>query len=334
MIMANLPQAIDEAIEAHYQYKQTSSKNTAREYRRHVRQFSEYLSNNTEATLWDCHSGHAAEFYGWMLNDEGYAPSSIRVAHAAIGDFYKQVEIFGEEGRRGFPQITFEQDPTEHSSPERLDGMFSSSKKEVEGGDKPLSQDEVKLLVENVPAPTIRNTLIIRLLYQTGMRRSELIRLKLNHINQTNREITVYGKKVDSPRKVWYQETLDRWLNLWINGDRNSVLTSDESDYLFCTLKSERMDGQVVTDVVTKAAEEAGIQEPVYENRAGQNINRIGAHTLRKSFGVHFLNDGGDVSFLKDLLGHEELDTTVDHYLKYSDKELENSVRRHGPSLS
>lgn len=332
----------DQAIEAHYDYKKVSSSNTAREYRRHIRRFRDYLAEHTEATLWDCHSGHADRYYSWMLNEEGYAPSSVRVAHAAVMSFYEEIENFGEKGLRAFPQVTFEQDPTENTSPNRLDGMHSSSKKRVEGGDKPLNPDEVKKLIENVPSPTVRNTLICRLLYQTGMRRSELVRVKLDHIDRDARKISVYGKKGDKDREVWYQPSLDDWLNLWIDGDRNSVLTADESDYLFCTLKSERMDEQVVTDVVTTAAENAEVQEVVYETKQPENakdghktpvVKRVGAHTLRKSFGVHFLNNGGDVSYLQDLLGHEQVETTIDHYLEYSDKELGDSVRRHGPTV-
>lgn len=322
-----------EAIDAHHSFKARGSENTAREYRRHLQRWQAYLEEHTDATLWTAHGGHAEDFYAWMLNDEGYSPSSIRVAHAALGDFYEQMDNFGQEGLRGFPQVEFEQDPTENATPERIDGMHKKSKKEVEGGDRPLTRDEVRELVDNVPAPTVRNTLIVHMLYQMGPRRSELVRIKLDHIDRDKREITLYGKKTDEPRTVWYQKSLDRWLNLWIDGDRNAVLTADESPYLFPTLKSERMDEQVVTDVVTTAAENAGLQEVVYRNRQGRAINRVGAHTLRKSFGVHFLNNEGDISFLMELLGHNDIETTKEHYLKYSNKDLENSVRKHGPSL-
>lgn len=332
-----------QAIDAHHSYKEVQSENTAREYRRHITRFRDYLSDHTDVSLWTAHSGHAEDYYGWMLNTEGYAPSSVRVAHASLGDFYEQVEKFGEEGRRGFPQVTFEQDPTEYASPERIDGMHNSSKKDVEGGDKPLDREEVKLLIENVPTPTVRNKLMCRLLYQTGIRRSELVRIKLDHIDRGNRRITVYGKKTEDPRTVWYQPSLDSDLSMWIDGDRNAVFFASESSYLFPTRRQERMDEQTVTDVVTEAAENAGLQETVYETKRPSNakeghktpeVKRVGAHTLRKSFGVHFINDGGDISFLADLLGHDDIETTKDNYLKYSSKDLENSARRHGPSIS
>lgn len=331
--MSETTNQADLAIDAHYSYKEKQSKNTAREYRRHIRRFHSYLDKNTTVTLWNAHSGHAEEFYQWMLNEKGYAPSSIRVAHAALGDFYKQMMKFGSKGYRGFPQVSIERDPTEHATPERLNGMHNNSKKEIEGGDKPLSKDEVVNLVANVPSPTIRNELICRMLYQTGIRRSELVRIKLDHIDRNKREITIYGKKTEESRTVWYQPSLDTLLNLWIDSDRNAVLTSEESPYLFCTLKSEMMDEQTVTDVVTEAAEQSDLQETVYENRLGQKIRRVGAHTLRKSFGVHFINDGGDISFLMELLGHSSIETTKNNYLKYSKKDLENSIRRHGPSI-
>jgi len=323
----------ERAISAHHSYKAKQSDNTAREYRRHIRRFRDYLAEQTDATLWDAHSGHAEDFYEFMLQDQGYAPSSVRVAHAALGDFYDQFDRFGEEGRRGFPQVSVAQDPTEYATPERIDGMHKSSKKDVEGGDRPLTSEEVQELVDSVPAPTVRNQLMVRLLYQTGMRRSELVRVKLDHIDRDARRVAVYGKKTEDPRTVWYQPSLDSLLSMWIEGDRDAVFNAAESPYLFPTRRQERMDEQTVTDVVTEAAENAGLQEVVYENRAGQEIRRVGAHTLRKSFGVHFINDGGDISFLADLLGHDDIETTKENYLKYSTKDLENSVRRHGPSI-
>lgn len=325
---------VEGAIEAHYLFKKKQSEATAREYRRHVTRFHDYLVNHTDVSLWNAHSGHAEGYYEWMLNEKGYSPSSVRVAHASLGDFYEQMDKFGSDGRRGFPQVSFDQDPTEFATPERLDGMHSSSKKNVEGGDEPLTSDEIKRLVDNVPAPTIRNELMVRILYQTGIRRSELVRIKLDHINHKNREIAIYGKKTEDPRTVWYQPSLDILLDLWIEGDRNEVFYANESPYLFPTRRQERMDEQTVTDVVTDAADRADLQETIYKNRAGQRIRRVGAHTLRKSFGVHFINAGGDISFLMELLGHEDIKTTKENYLKYSDKDLKDSVRRHGPSLN
>lgn len=120
---------------------------------------------------------------------------------------------------------------------------------------------------------------------------------------------------------------------MWVDGDRNAVFHAKDSPYLLPTRRQERMDEQTVTDVVTEAAENAGLQEVVYENHAGQSVHRIGAHTLRKSFGVHFINDGGDISLLADLLGHSDIETTKSNYLHYSNKDLRDSVRRHGPSV-
>lgn len=332
----------ERTIEAHHSYKETQNSDTAREYRRHIRRFRDYLAEHTDTTLWDAHSGHAEDYYVWMKDTKGYSPSSVRVAHAALSDFYDQVDKFGEDGRRGFPQVTFDQDPTEYATPERIDGMHTSSKKDVEGGDKPLTRDEVADLIENVPAPTVRNQLMCKLLYQTGMRRSELVRVKISHIDRERRHIAVYGKKTEDPRDVWYQPSLDSLLSMWIEGDRNAVFHAEDSPYLFPTRRQERMDEQTVTDVVTTAAENAGLQEVVYRGKPpegeveadqGRAIHRVGAHTLRKSFGVHFINDGGDISFLADILGHDDIETTKENYLKYSTKDLENSVRRHGPSI-
>lgn len=332
----------EKAIRAYHEYKEKQSEGTAREYRRHIRRFRDYLKEHTERNMWNCHSGHTESFYQWMKDTKGYSPSSVRVSHAALCGFYDKVDKFGGDGRRGFPNKTPEQDPTEHSSPERLEGMHKSSIKEIEGGDKPLTEEEVAELIENVPAPTVRNELICRMLYQTGMRRSEIVRVKLDHINQESNHIQVYGKKTEEPRDVWYQPSLNWHLNRWIEAERPAVFHAEDSPYLFPTRIQERMDEQTITDVVKTAAENADLQETVYATKRPESakegdktpeISRVGAHTLRKSFGVHFINNGGDISFLADILGHDDIETTKQSYLQYSKEDKENSVRRHGPSV-
>jgi len=331
----------EKAISAFHSYKEKQSEATAREYRRHVQYFTEYLNEHTDVDLWSCHSGHTEEYYQHMLKD-GYAPSSVRVAHAGISDFYEVMGEFAEDGRRGFPEVSIDQDPTEYASPERLDGMHKKSKKEMEGGDRPLSQEEVSELINNVPTPTVRNKLICKILYQTGIRRSELVRIKLEDIDFDERRIDVDDVKTEDAREVWYQPSLDSLLSMWIEADRPAVFYADESDYLFPTRRGVRMQEQTVSEVVSEAAENADLQEEVYETKRPTNakdghktptVKRVGAHTLRKSFGVHFINEGGDISFLADLLGHEDIETTKDSYLKYSSKDLRNSARQYGPSI-
>ena len=331
----------EQAISAFHSYKEKQSESTAREYRRHVRYFTEYLNNHTDTGLWGCHSGHVEDYYQYMLED-GYAPSSVRVAHAGISDFYKVIDKFAEDARRGFPEVSIDQDPTEYASPERLDGMHKKSKKEMRGGDRPLSQEEVAELIDSVPAPTVRNRLICKILYQTGIRRSELVRIKLEDIDFDDRRIDINDVKTEDTREVWYQPSLDSLLSMWIEADRPAVFYADESDYLFPTRRGVRMQEQTVSEVVSQAAENADLQEEIYETKRPTNaedghktptVKRVGAHTLRKSFGVHFINEGGDISFLADLLGHEDIETTKDSYLKYSSKHLRNSARQYGPSI-
>jgi integrase/recombinase XerD len=321
-----MSESVTQAVEAYERFKKRGSQSTAREYLRHINRFIEI----SDKPIFECHGGDLEDHYEWMLND-GYAPSSVRVAHAALGDFFNTVDERG--GTRGFPEISFE-DPTENATPERLDGMHTSAKKRVEGGNEPLGRDEVRDLIENVPQDKpIRNKLIVRLLYQTGIRRSELVNIELDHIHHNERRIDIYAEKTEEQRKVWYKPTLDDLLSLWIEADRNAIYYADESDFLFPSRRSEQMSPQTVTDIVTQAAENAGIQEPVYENHGGQTIRRVGPHTLRKTFGVHFINNGGDISFLMELLGHEDIETTKENYLQYADADLRKSVRQHGPSL-
>jgi integrase/recombinase XerD len=332
---------IKQSISAYRRYKETQSESTAREYCRYINYFIEYLNKETDTDPWNCDSGHIEGYFEKMLQD-GYAPSSVRIANAGISDFYEQITNYGRDGRRGFPKVSIDRDPSDDATPERINGMEKESKKEIKDGDRPLNSEEVAELINSVSAPTVRNKLICKILYQTGIRRSELERIKLADIDFEERKIHITDVKTGGTRKVWYQPNLSSLLEMWVEADRPAVFYAEESEYLFPTRRGVRMKEQTVSDIVSQAAENADLQEDIYktkrpttakEDDKTPTIKRVTAHTLRKSFGVHFINSGGDISLLSDLLGHESIETTKESYLKYSDEDLKKSARQHGPSV-
>lgn len=58
------------------------------------------------------------------------------------------------------------------------------------------------------------------------------------------------------------------------------------------------------------AADNAGIQETLYEDEAGKNQYKVTSHTLRHSFAMHYLKNGGSLEGLSKLLAHSSVTTT------------------------
>jgi len=154
---------------------------------------------------------------------------------------------------------------------------------------KVISKEEVKALINH--APNIKHKCIISLLYGAGLRRSELLKLKLADIDSKRMVIVVQngkGKKdrqtVLSPRLL---EDLRTYYREW-----------QPHTFLFEGAKGGMYGTTTVNKVIKIAAANAGIKK------------NISAHTLRHSFATHLLEDGVDLRYIQSLLGHSSTKTT------------------------
>ena len=190
---------------------------------------------------------------------------------------------------------------------------------------------EKELLCENVPDPKVRNELLIRLMFQTGIRTKELRNIRIQDLDRNNRSIKVEDAKSNKYRTVFYND-LEPWLSQWLDqGYRDSLRPASDSPYLFITNRKERFSINTASRVITEAADNAEIQETMYEDNNGGERKRITPHALRHGFARSCVKDGMDISYLKELMGHENLDVTK-QYLKFTDQDKRDAVRKHGPS--
>ncbi|UHQ98123.1 tyrosine-type recombinase/integrase (plasmid) [Natrinema zhouii] len=193
-----------------------------------------------------------------------------------------------------------------------------------------ITSEQKDLLLENVPSPTIRNELMIELMWQTGMRRQEVVDLRISDLNRDEGYIDVRGKNGKN-RTVFYQSDLSDRLNIWLDGGlRNSSMYAEESPYIFLTEQSEQLHPQQINRTVLQAAEAAGIQETMYIDANGNPRHKITPHGLRHGFAVQSLKNGMDIKNLADIMGHNSLDTTKE-YLRFTKEDLKRAYRKFGP---
>jgi integrase/recombinase XerD len=188
----------------------------------------------------------------------------------------------------------------------------TNKRKERDGEERVwLTREEVSKLTDAAPQPAVRNRLIIRWMYYTACRRSEVSNVKLEDLDFENRKFSVYSpKKGETITGRWHSD-LDPLLNEWLDDHRDSYITSD-SDYLFITQQAEQIAPNHVSRIVREAAERAGIQKTLYEDMQGNERKKVTAHSLRHSYAVHFLRPPNPGSFeqLKEILAHEDVTTT------------------------
>ena len=164
----------------------------------------------------------------------------------------------------------------------------------------PFSEEELNQVLENSieinDFESARDQLIIELFYATGIRRIELVNLKMSDVDFGSKQIKVLGKR----NKERYIPLIDR---LIVSIERylsyRSKLQFIENDeYLFLTKKGLKIYEMLVYRIINK-----------YFSKASSKA-KCSPHVLRHSFATHLLNEGADLNAVKELLGHTSLAAT------------------------
>ena len=141
-----------------------------------------------------------------------------------------------------------------------------------------------------------RDRLIIEMLYSTGIRRIELIGIKINDIDFSGKKIKVLGKR----NKERFIPMLESTISLIqdYTDYRNELKRIHNKDFLFLTSKGEKIYENLVYRITNK-----------YFDYVSTKVKKS-PHILRHSFATHLLNNGADLNAVKDLLGHSSLAAT------------------------
>ncbi len=162
-----------------------------------------------------------------------------------------------------------------------------------------LTIEEVDKLLDFEPhdAFTFRNRCILELLYSTGLRITELVTLKFENISIDDALIKVMGKG-SKERIVPMNDITCDYLKKYIEEIRPTMIKTVQSDYIFLNNHGKQLTRQAVFLMIKKRASEIGIKKD------------ISPHTLRHSFATHLLQNGADIRFIQELLGHSDVATT------------------------
>lgn len=152
----------------------------------------------------------------------------------------------------------------------------------------------------NVPDKNLplgqRDLLLLELLYATGVRVGELVKIKVTDIDMGRRNILILGKG-NKERFVTYGEYCEDALKLYLK-DGYLKLNTFESDYLFLNNNGGVLTERGVRYILDQLIKKTGINKS------------ISPHMIRHSFATHLLNAGCDLLTVQKLLGHESIKAT------------------------
>jgi integrase/recombinase XerC len=164
----------------------------------------------------------------------------------------------------------------------------------------PFSEKEMEAVLDGMQNPigfeALRDKLIIDLFYTTGMRRTELLHLKISNINLSNKTIKVLGKRNKErilPLLPVICSLLERYLL-----ERAEIQNEAKVDYVFLSKKGVKLSESFVYRLINS-----------YFSTVSEKV-KTSPHILRHTFATHLLNHGADLNSVKELLGHSSLAST------------------------
>lgn len=148
---------------------------------------------------------------------------------------------------------------------------------------------------ENNEYLKIRNLLLLEILFDTGLRVSEAVNIKISDIDLKNHSLKVLGKG-SKERIVYFGDYAVTYLEEYLALRKN--IKSKDNEYLFWNKDYQRLTRRGAEYLINAIAKKALLKQ------------RITPHTLRHSFATEMLNNGCDIRSVQELLGHKSLSTT------------------------
>lgn len=223
-----------------------------------------------------------SQIRSWVvsLSDDGISNSSINRKISSLKSFYK------------FLLKTKQID----SSP-LLKHKALKSQKKIQ---IPFSEKELDMVLNQINYKEgfegIRDKLIVDLFYTTGIRRTELINLKMQNVDLSNNTIKVVGKR-NKERIIPILTIIGEQMKKYLI-ERSSIQDVKEAEYFFLLLNGVKLNDSFVYRLIN-----------YYFSNVSEKVKKS-PHILRHTFATHLLNNGADINSVKELLGHSSLAST------------------------
>lgn len=293
--------AIDRFVDAVW-LEDGLSANTLAAYRRDLSALAQWLQLHAATALESAQEQHLQAYFA--------ARHSLSKATSAN----RRLTVFKRYFRWALREHIVQTDPT----------LRMLAAKQALRVPKTLSEDQVDALLTapDVNTPLgLRDKAMLELLYASGLRVSELVKLKTLHVSLNEGILRIMGKGSKERLVPFGDMARDSLVNYMQNG-RAALLGAKQTDDLFVTASGPKagtaMSRIMFWSLIKKYAVLAGITAP------------LSPHTLRHAFATHLLNHGADLRSVQVLLGHADISTTT-IYTHVARERLKSLHAQHHP---
>lgn len=292
-----------------------ASKNSVSSYKTDITNFYDFLSNHPELIKLDNINLTDIRSFIQNLSEKGLTSRSIARKITAIRQFF---------------DFLLNDDIIKHNPTVNLETPKFTSKLP-----KTIDYCKIKALLDYMQSEKteegIRNRAMVELLYATGLRVSELVSLKLDHLSFENKEnnnrflrqyFTILGKG-SKERIVIINNQAKEALENYLSIRSYFIPKNKHNNYLFpSSSKSGCMTRQNFAIILKNSAINAGI-----------TAESVSPHVFRHSFASHLLENGADLRVIQELLGHKDI-TTTQIYTHVNQKHLDKAMKKFHPANS
>ncbi|KAA2272824.1 site-specific tyrosine recombinase XerD [Staphylococcus haemolyticus] len=255
------------------------SENTIGAYRRDLKKYQLYMQEQKIAHIDFIDRQTIQECLGSLI-DQGASAKSIARFISTIRSFHQFA--LREKYAAKDPTVLIETPKYEKKLPDVLD---------------------VEEVIQLLETPDLtknngyRDRTILELLYATGMRVTELIKIEIEDVNLIMGFVKVFGKG-NKERIIPLGDTVIEYLDTYINTVRPQLLKKTVTNVLFLNLHGRPLTRQGIWKLIKQYGLRANITKT------------LTPHTLRHSFATHLLENGADLRAVQEMLGHSDISTT------------------------
>jgi integrase/recombinase XerD len=264
----------------HLYLEKNLSANTIQAYRSDLKLFLSYVQTTLSgSTLDDLKRADVIEYLAFCRKS-GLHHRTIARYLSAIKGMYR---FLNDEG-------LVENNPT----------LRISNPRRVHNPPQYLTLEEVEKILDLPDESTplgCRDRTILELMYSCGLRVSEVVTLTAAGVNLEERYVLVEGKG-SKERIVPFGDAAESLLSLYISWAREVLRKKNDPEGLFLNFRGQQLGRQGLWKIIKGYALASGISK------------NITPHTLRHSFATHLIQNGADLRFVQELLGHADIATT------------------------
>jgi len=256
------------------------SKHTITAYKRDLENFQEFNKKDFDEDY--INKVHYSQIRNWIINlvDSGVTNRTVNRKISSLNSYFK---------------FLLKVEEIEVNPLAKHKALKTSKKVQI-----PFSESEVSTVLQDFNFDDtfegVRDKLIIELFYSTGIRRIELVQLKLGDVDISNKAIKVLGKR-NKERILPLLDSVLQTIQLYIT-KRQGLKMINNRDILFLTKKGDKIYETLVYRIINE-----------YFSIASSKVKKS-PHILRHSFATHLLNQGANLNAVKELLGHSSLAAT------------------------